>query len=196
MKKIFIASNNQHKLDEIKDILKRNNMDIEVLCPNDFDCKQEPIENGNSFEENAYIKAKYYYDLFKLPTIADDSGLCIDFFNGGPGIYSARFMPELNTEETNDYIINQMKDASNRNAQFVDCLCFIDKDGNVYYYKGINEGTIAYKKAGVKGFGYDPIFVIPKYNKTEAELGEEYKNEFSHRAKAIKEWVIDAKEKL
>ena len=196
MNKLFIASNNTHKIEEIKDILKLNDVDIEVTCPKDFDDHDEPEENGKTFAENAYIKAKYYYDKYHYPTLADDSGICIDFFDGGPGIYSARFMPELNNEETNEYIIKQMENTTNRGAQFVDSMCFIDKDGSVYTYEGINEGTIAYKAAGSEGFGYDPIFIIPEYNKTEAELGMAYKNEHSHRAKALKKWIIDAKEKL
>ena len=196
MKKLFIASNNKDKLIEIKDILNKNNIEIELLSPKDFDCHDEPIEDGTTFKENAYIKAKYYYDKFKLPTIADDSGICLDFLNGGPGIHSARYLPGLSYDEKNDYIIEMMKDSDNRGAKFVDALCFIDKDGNVSYYEGENAGTIAYKKAGNKGFGYDPIFVIPEYNKTEAELGPEYKDEFSHRAKALKKWIIDAKKKL
>lgn len=196
MKKIFIASNNKDKINEIKDILDRNNIEIELLCPNDFNCNEEPDENGSTFEENAYIKAKYYYDKYNLPTIADDSGICLDFLDGGPGIHSARYLPELNYDQKNDYILNMMKDSDNRGAKFVDALCFIDEKGEVSYYRGENKGYIAYKKAGDKGFGYDPIFVIPEYNKTEAELGPDYKNEYSHRAKALKKWVVDAKERI
>ena len=196
MKKLFIASNNKDKLIEIKDILKRNNIDIELVSPKDFNCHDEPVEDGSTFKENAYIKAKFYYDLFHLPTIADDSGICLDFLDGGPGIHSARYLPGLTYDQKNDYILEMMKDSDNRGAKFVDALCFIDSNGNVSYYEGENEGTIAYKKAGDKGFGYDPIFVIPEYNKTEAELGPDYKDEFSHRAKALKKWIVDAKEKL
>lgn len=196
MNKLFIASNNKHKIEEIKDILNRNNVEIDLVCPRDFNHNEEPEEDGKTFKENAYIKAKYYHDLFNLPTIADDSGICIDYLGGLPGVHSARFMPDLNYDETMDFVINLMKDVKNRNAQFVDCMCFIDKDNNVSFYEGINEGYIAYKKAGKEGFGYDPIFVIPEFNKTEAELGAEYKNQYSHRAKALKKWIIDAKEKL
>lgn len=196
MKKLFIASNNAHKIEEIKDILLRNNIEIEILCPKDFNYLEEPVEDGKTFEENAYIKAKFYYEKHHLPTLADDSGICIDFLDGGPGIHSARFLPDMNYDEKCDYIVNLLGDSTNRGAQFVDCMCFIDKDGNVYEYRGTNEGTIAYKKAGHEGFGYDPIFVIPEYNKTEAELGADYKDEHSHRAKALKKWIIDAKEKL
>ena len=196
MNKLFIASNNKDKIREIEDILERNDVHLELVTPKDMDHHEEPVEDGSTFEENAYIKARYYHDLFGMPTIADDSGICIDYFGGKPGIHSARFLPEMTYPEKNAYIIEVMKDVTERGAQFVDCLCFIDKDNEVHYYKGINEGQIAYEAAGDKGFGYDPIFLIPSYNKTEAELGDDYKNEYSHRAKALKKWIIDAKEKF
>ena len=197
MKKLFIASSNAHKLEEIRDILNRNGIsDIEIVCPKDLDIKEEPVEDGSTFEENAYIKASFYHDIVGYPTIADDSGICIDFFDGKPGIHSARFMPELDYPERNARIVEMMKDTDNRGARFVDVLCFIDKDNKINYYKGVNEGEIARKPAGVKGFGYDPIFLIPEYGMTEAELGEDYKNEYSHRAKALKGWIVDATDKL
>ncbi|MBQ6493830.1 MAG: RdgB/HAM1 family non-canonical purine NTP pyrophosphatase [Erysipelotrichaceae bacterium] len=197
MKKLFIASGNAHKLEEIRDILRRNGIEnIEIICPKDIDCKQEPVEDGTTFEENAYIKARFYHDIVNIPTIADDSGICIDYLDGKPGIHSARFLPEMNYAQKCDFIVDMMKDVTRRGAQFVDCLCFIDKNNEVNYYMGINEGEIAQSPAGEKGFGYDPIFLIPAYGKTEAELGEEYKNEYSHRAKALKKWIVDAKDKL
>lgn len=196
MRKLFIASNNAHKISEISDILKDNGVEVELVCPKDMDHHEEPVEDGTSFKENAYIKAKYYHDLFKLPTIADDSGICIDYFGGKPGIHSARFLPEMDYPQKCRYIVDVMKDVKNRGARFVDCLCFIDKDEEVHFYEGVNEGEISEEPAGVKGFGYDPIFLIPEYGKTEAELGEEYKNVYSHRAKALKKWIIDAKEKF
>ena len=196
MKKLFIASNNGHKIEEIRDILNRNQIEIEVVCPKDYDCKEEPVENGRTFAENARIKAQFYYDLFHLPTIADDSGICIDYLNGLPGIHSARFLHDMNYDQKCDFVIELMKDIKERGTQFVDCMCFIDENGEIFEYEGINEGEIAYEKAGSEGFGYDPIFLIPQYNKTEAELGPAYKNEYSHRAKALKKWIADAKERL
>ena len=193
MDKLFIASNNSHKIGEIKDILLRNGVDIEIVCPKDLNDTSEPEENGSSFKENAYIKAKYYYDKYHLATIADDSGICIDAFDGGPGIYSARFLSEYDYVTKNNIILERMKDATNRKATFYDVICFINEVGEVNYYEGINEGEISYEQRGTEGFGYDPIFLIPEYNKTEAELGQSFKNEHSHRAKALKKWVIDAK---
>ena len=189
MDKVFIASNNPNKLYEFKEIFKLNNFDIEVVSPADYNDIEEPVEDGSSFEENAYIKAKFYFDKYHLPTIADDSGLCIDFYNGGPGIHSARFLSGMSYTEKNIYIVNEMKDCNQRHAQFVDVICYIDEKGEALYYKGTNDGEIARQLKGTKGFGYDPIFFINEYNATEAELGDEYKNKYSHRAKAIKKWI-------
>ena len=196
MKKLFIATGNKHKLEEIDDILKRNGVEVELLTPKDFDIKEEPIEDGTTFEENAYKKASFYHEKVNMPVIADDSGICIDYLDGGPGIHSARYLSDLDYPHKCQYIIDMMDGVKERGAQFVDVLCFIDVNNEVNYYKGVNEGEIALEAKGDKGFGYDPIFLIPKYNMTEAELGEEYKNEFSHRAKALKKWIVDAKDKL
>ena len=196
MKKLFIATGNRHKLEEIDDILKRNGVEVELLTPKDFDFKDEPVEDGDTFEENAYKKARFYHDLVKMPVIADDSGICIDYLDGGPGIHSARYLPDMDYPQKCEYLVKMMEGVEKRGAQFVDVLCFIDINDEVNYYKGINAGEIALEAKGEKGFGYDPIFLIPEYNKTEAELGEEYKNEHSHRAKALKKWIIDAKDKL
>ena len=196
MKKLFIATGNRHKLEEINDILLRNGVQVELLTPKDFDFDEEPVEDGTTFEENAYKKAKFYHDRVNMPVIADDSGICIDYLNGGPGIHSARYLSGMDYPEKCSYIIKMMDGVEERGAQFVDVLCFIDINNEVNYYKGVNEGEIALEAKGEKGFGYDPIFLIPQYNMTEAELGEDYKNEYSHRAKALKKWIIDAKDKL
>jgi len=196
MKKLFIATGNAHKLEEINDILSRNGVKVKLLTPKDFDFSEEPVEDGTTFEENAYKKASFYHERVKMPVIADDSGICIDFLDGGPGIHSARYLSDKSYPEKCQHIIKMMEGVKNRKARFVDVLCFIDINNEVNYYKGVNEGEIALEAKGDKGFGYDPIFLIPEYNKTEAELGEDYKNEFSHRAKALKEWIIDAKDKL
>lgn len=195
MNKLFVASNNIHKIGEIANILALNNLNIELVSPKDFDDKQEPIEDGKTFEENAYIKASYYYEKYKLPTIADDSGLCIDYFNGLPGIYSARFLSNLDYKKKNDYVLDLMKDIKNRKATFVAYICYIDETGAISYFKGENKGEIALQAKGNEGFGYDPIFFIPKENKTEAELGQNYKDTYSHRAMALKEWINYVKKK-
>ena len=190
MNKLFVATNNKHKIEEIDSILKNININIELLCPNDFNDHDEPIENGLSYKENAYIKAKYYYDKYHLPTIADDSGISIEYFSGLPNIHSSRFLGQFDYEEKNEKILELMKYIKNRNAKFECWICYINND-EVKYYEGINPGEISFEAKGNEGFGYDPIFLIKEYNKTEAELGNAYKNEHSHRAKALKAWVND-----
>lgn len=191
---LFIATNNKNKLKEFKDILAINNLDIQILSPLDFDDKSEPNEDGFSYEENAYIKANYYFKKYHYPTLADDSGIDIDYFNKLPNIHSSRFLHIKDYKLKNELIIDLMNHISNRKAMFIDVLCFIDSKGNITYSRGENQGLIAYKQAGDKGFGYDPIFIIEEYNKTEAELGDEYKNNYSHRANAMKKWVKYVKE--
>lgn len=189
MNKLFVATSNQNKIFEFKKIFDENKIDVELVSPKDFNDTSDPIEDGNTFEENAIIKAKFYYDKYKLPTIADDSGMCIDFFNGFPGIYSARFMNKYSYHEKNELIIKALDGIDNRKATFNCVVAYIDINGNINSFEGINEGTIAYKETGSEGFGYDPIFIIPEFNKTEAELGYAYKNKYSHRAKALNKFI-------
>lgn len=196
MEKLLIATGNKHKVLEIQEILDLNNIHLELVTPKDLGCDLEPVEDGKSFKENAIIKAKFYYDLFKIPSLADDSGICINYLNGYPGIYSARFFGDLDYKTKNEIVISMLKDAKDRGAQFVADIAFVDENGNVSTYEGINEGVIAFEQKGEKGFGYDPIFMIEEFNQTEAELGPEYKNEYSHRAKALKKWIEDVKERL
>lgn len=186
---LFIGSGNLHKLQEIRDIFNKNGLDIDIKCPKDFDIDEEPIENGSSFIENATIKAKFYYDKFHLPTIGEDSGVCIDFYNGGPGIYSKRFLGHLSDRDKNDEILRQMEGVNNRKATFYAIISYFDADGNNHIFEGINEGEIALSQSGNEGFGYDPIFYIPSEGKTEADLGQEWKNKNSHRAKAFKKFI-------
>lgn len=189
MTKLFVATSNQNKIYEFNKIFSENNIEVELVCPKDFNDFSEPIEDGKTFEDNAILKAKYFYDKYKLPTLADDSGMCIDFFNGFPGIYSARFMKNYTYHEKNELIIKALDGIDDRAATFNCVVAYIDKNGNVNTFEGINSGTIAYKEAGNEGFGYDPIFIIPEYNKTEAELGYAYKNKYSHRAKALNKFI-------
>ena len=189
IKKLFVGSNNQNKINEIKEIFKLNSFDIEIICPKNFNDNNEPIEDGLSFKENSYIKAKHYYDLYRMPCIGEDSGITIDYFNGFPGIHSKRFLGTLSDYEKNEYILKLMKDVKTRKASFHTCICYIDNDGNDYYFEGINNGEISLKQSGDEGFGYDPIFLIPEYNKTEAELGLAYKNKNSHRSKALNKFI-------
>ena len=190
MKKIFIATGNAHKIEEFSDIFKTMNLDVELISPKDFNDNSEPVEDGNTYEENSYIKAKYWYDKYHYPTIADDSGVEIDFFDGKPGIYYARFLDGKSYSEKNDYITSEMKGSANRGASFHCAVTYIENDV-VKTYKGIVYGTIADKPMGTEGFGYDPIFITNGYDKTNALMGQEFKNEHSHRAIALRKWAED-----
>lgn len=186
---LFIATNNENKKKEINKIFQDFNIHINIKTPKDFNDKNEPIEDGFSFKDNSYIKAKYYFDKYHLPTIGEDSGICIKYLNDLPGIHSKRLFNNLDNFNKNKAILNIMKDVNDRKATFHAMICYIDENGNINYFEGINEGEISFDQKGNEGFGYDPIFFIPKLNKTEAELGIEYKNEFGHRGKAFKKFI-------
>lgn len=188
MKKIILASNNQNKINEIKSIISEFGLDIEIVSPKELGSTDEPIENGFSFKENAHIKAKYYYDLYNLPCIADDSGLCIKYFNWQPGIHSARFYGNLTYSERNNKIISLLNNVKDRTAHFICNLTYLDENG-YHDFEGKLIGEIAYEQKGTNGFGYDPIFYLKDYNKCLAELMPEEKNKLSHRYIATRKCV-------
>lgn len=190
MKKILIATSNAHKVKEVKDIFDSLNFKVELITPRDLDpnLKDEPIEDGDSFKANSYIKAKFYYDLYHMPTIADDSGICIDFYDGKPGIYSARWLSNLSYKEKNEKITSELKGSNNRGGQFVCGITYIDNDETLYF-EGVLNGSIADTPQGIEGFGYDPIFIIDGQTKTTAQLGEDFKKYNSHRALALRKLV-------
>lgn len=181
-KKLVMATNNQNKLREVKEILSQ--LGIEVVSQKEAGANVNPDENGTTFEENALIKAKAVYDIVKLPVIADDSGLSVDFLNGEPGVYSARYAPE---GEHCNKILSKLDGVSDeeRKAKFVCCICFIDENGHSEILRGECDGTIGYEKRGTNGFGYDPIFM--RGDKSFAEISSEEKNKISHRAVALKQ---------
>ena len=190
---ILIATNNKHKILEIKHILKNKN--IKILSPDELNLKNiKPKENGKTYFENALKKAKTFARISNLPVLADDSGLEIDFLKGAPGIYSSRFLRRGTARRAptfhkkNITILKMMKDIpkKERRAKFV-CHCvLITPDGKIFDARGECNGFIHNKIAGKNGFGYDPIFYIPRFKKTMAQLPEKVKNKISHRAKAFK----------
>ena len=190
MKKILIATGNPHKIKEFQEIFDVLGIEAELVSPKDLGEYTEPEENGSTYAQNSLIKAKYYYDLYHLPTIADDSGIEIDFYNGQPGIYSARFLSHLSANEKNEYIINEMKDSDNRGAKF-NCYVTYIEDDNIKTYEGIVKGSIAKMINGVEGFGYDPIFIPEGETMSNAQLGQDYKNRHCHRALALQKWAKD-----
>lgn len=195
MKEILVATANKNKIYEIKDILKNLNFDIDIKSIDDFDIKEEPIEDGLTFEENALIKARYYHHLTHIPVIADDSGISIEYLNNYPGIHSARFLSGTSYPEKCNYILKLLEGVNNRNAHFDCVLAYIDENSNEKTYHGRIDGHIADRVRGVNGFGYDPIFCYGENDMTNAELPKNKKNEFSHRYLVIRKWVEDVKSK-
>ncbi len=181
--KIVLASLNKHKVKEINEIIRNltNNQEIEfVLPPEGFD----PVEDGETFEENSYIKARAAWEISKNWSLADDSGLCIDALGGKPGIYSARY--EETPQKRIDRVLRELQGVKNRSARFKCCMTLINPEGEkVFSCTGICEGSIAEKQSGTHGFGYDPIFLIRGSGETMADLPDNEKNRISHRARAL-----------
>jgi XTP/dITP diphosphohydrolase len=178
---LTVASGNEHKIKEMNGI----NPFSEILLKK-IDTEFNPIENGLTFEENAIIKAKAASKIIHDYSLADDSGLCIDYLNGAPGIYTARYAPSQSQKI--DRVLNELKNIpfEKRKAHFSCCMVLTDKNENVIHKTiGRIDGYIAFKKSGNGGFGYDPIFYVPKYNLTLAELPENEKNKISHRYNAL-----------
>lgn len=188
MTKIIVATGNQNKMKEIRETIKRD--DIEFVSLKDEGLQDiEIVEDGKTFEENAVIKAKTIADITKNIVIADDSGLEVDYLDKAPGVYSARYMGE-DTPYTikNNHIIDLLKDAKGeeRSARFVCVIACVMPDGETFTTRGTIEGRIGYEEKGENGFGYDPIFYLPERGCTTAELPPEQKNEISHRGRALK----------
>lgn len=181
---LVIATTNQNKLKEFKEILK--DLDIEVRSLADFGPIPEIIEDGETFDDNAYKKAWYTAKYLGLPAIADDSGLIVDALNGEPGVYSARYSGENATDEENvTKLLTNLKGVENRKAHFQCVLSIAVPSGPALTYEGNCEGTIIDERKGDNGFGYDPVFYFEEYNKTFAELSSEEKHKVSHRGKAL-----------
>jgi len=187
MKKIIFATSNEGKMKEIREILK--DLDIELLSLKEAGLNPDIEENGTTFEENAIIKAKAVSELTGEIVLADDSGLEVDYMDKAPGVYSARFMGE-NTSYgiKNQYIIDQLKPSSEeeRSARFVCVIACAFPNGEVITRRATIEGFIAKEICGENGFGYDPIFYVPQYHCTTAQMKPEHKNEISHRGKALR----------
>ena len=186
MKRVIFATSNEGKMDEIRDILK--DLDIELLSLKDAGLNPQIEENGNTFEENAIIKAKAVMELTGEMVLADNSGLEVDYLDKAPGIYSARFLGEDTPYSIkNQYIIDKLSNAQGeeRSAKFVCVIALALPSGEVITRQGVIEGYIAEKISGEHGFGYDPIFYVPEFECTTAELSFEHKNQISHRGIAL-----------
>lgn len=199
--RIVVATGNKDKLREFREILK--NLSDEIVSSGELGIKLIAEENGDTFEENAYIKAKECFDKLEnkkdTVVVADDSGLCVDYLNGEPGIMSARYMGyDTSYKIKNQSIIDALKNvpSSERGAGFVCSICAIAEDGEPIYTKGIMRGEIAHEISGDNGFGYDPILYLPEIGKTSAAISDEEKNRLSHRGKALRELERVLKEHL
>lgn len=187
-RKIIFATSNEGKMKEIRAIL--SDLDMDILSMKEAGIDIDIVEDGSTFEENAIIKAKAIMELTGEIALADDSGLEVDYMNKEPGIYSARFLGEDTSYRIkNNYIIEKLKDAvgNERSARFVCVIACAYPDGEIVTTRGTMEGVIGEKETGSNGFGYDPIFFLPEYGCSSAELSLEEKNKMSHRGKALKE---------
>lgn len=180
--KLVIASNNKHKIEEIKAIIGNR---FELLSMNDIGFHDDIVEDADTFVGNALIKARTIYNKYKINCLADDSGLVVGSLNNEPGVYSARYAGEPTNHENNiQKVLKNLNGIENRNAKFVSVIAVII-DGEEFIFEGEVEGSIREEKIGSKGFGYDPIFEPKGYNITFAEMLEDEKNAISHRARAL-----------
>jgi len=193
--KILLATANQGKVREVEELLKGE--DIEVLSLKDFPDYQDIEETGRTFTENALIKAKAACGLTQMITLADDSGLEVDALGGAPGVYSARYAGEPKDDERNiDKLLHELRSTPGevRSARFRCSLAIVTPDGEEIVTEGSVEGMILFARKGTGGFGYDPLFYLPKYKKSMAQLTVEEKNQISHRAQAFRKAVTILKE--
>lgn len=182
--KFVLASQNKHKLAEMQSILSAQG--VEVVLESDLGLHVEVEETGETFAENAMMKARAVMEASGLPAIADDSGVCVDALNGGPGIYSARYGgPELDDTGRYRLLLENMRGAKTRAAHFTSCIACVFPNGDALEAEGVCPGTIAFAPQGDGGFGYDPVFFLPELRKTYAQLTQEEKAAVSHRGKAL-----------
>lgn len=193
MKKFILASSNQHKAQELKELFSS------VLDLSPAPATLEVEESGESFQENSFLKAQAYFEAYKTPVLADDSGLVVEALPNLLGVHSARFAPELNTyQEKCQKLIELLNSKENRTAYFVCVLCFFISPEEVYFFEGRVTGKIGQRLSGEHGFGYDPIFIPDRKEGDEKSLAElpEWKNQFSHRARAVQSALQFFKESM
>ncbi len=194
--KVVLASQNRHKLEEISKITSK--FDIELVLQSQLGICLDVEENGTSFEENSYIKAKAVMEATGLPALADDSGIAVDALNGEPGIYSARYGFDESLDDWGRLLL-LLKNTENvpdgqRQAQFVCVITLVTPEGQVIQARGEAHGELLRQPIGSGGFGYDPIFYYPPLGKAFAQLAPEEKNQVSHRAQALKLFYEKLKE--
>lgn len=178
---LLVATHNIHKKEEIQQIL---GADFTVKSLADYNLHEEIVEDGDSFNANALIKAKYCFEKTGIPSLGDDSGLVVEALDGRPGIFSARYAGNHDFAKNMAKVLEELEGIENRNAYFITVLCYYDQNG-AQYFDGRVRGTILNENKGHQGFGYDPIFVPDNYEITFAEMNPEDKNKISHRKKAL-----------
>ncbi len=186
---LLVATQNSHKVKEMQPLF--DSYSIRLLSLSEMETIPEIVEDGNSFKENAAIKARICYEAFKQPVMADDSGLEVRALNNEPGIYSARYGgPHADYNLNNQVLLEKMSSVpeDRRQARFVCTICYKDDSGE-YFFTGITEGIILSKLTGNEGFGYDPLFYLPEIHKTFAQLSMGEKNKWSHRGKAVRKFI-------
>lgn len=197
VKRILFATGNKGKMKEVREILA--DLGVEVISMREAGVSAEIVEDGETFEENAVIKARTIMELTGEVTLADDSGLEIDALGGEPGVYSARYMGEDTSYHIkNNDLIRRLSQVprQQRTARFVCSIAAAFPDGEIITTDGVIEGLIGYEEAGENGFGYDPIFVVPQLGCTTAQLSDEQKNEISHRGKALRKMKEELRKRM
>jgi len=188
--RLVFATNNQHKTNEVREILAPN---YEVLNLTDIGCEYDIPETGATFAENAALKSTYVVENYHIDCFADDSGLEVEALNNEPGIYSARYSGKRGDAENLQFLLKKMEEIANRKARFKTVISLI-KDEQNYLFEGVIEGTLRTEPTGEKGFGYDPIFEPNGYNITFAEMEMAEKNQISHRALAMQKLIAFLKD--
>jgi XTP/dITP diphosphohydrolase len=200
MKTIVLASNNEHKIQEIKDILKE--LPFKVISMKEAGIYTEVEETGTTFIENAYIKASEIYKLINNKNylvMSDDSGIEVDALNGAPGVYSARYAGEHgNSDKNNEKLLKELKGKKQeeRTARFVCAIVLVGLGEEAIKVQGTVDGYVTEEIRGKDGFGYDPLFFVPQYNRTFAEVSKEEKNKISHRSRALEMLVEEMKKQV
>ena len=189
MKELILASNNAHKVEEIKSILE----DYNILTLTDINYTEDIVEDGSTFEENALIKARTISKYSGKTAISDDSGLSVDLLDGRPGVYSARYSKEQTDEKNIEKVLLELNGQKSK-AKFVSVIALVKPDGTELTFRGECHGEIIFEKRGTNGFGYDPIFYVPSLDKTFAELSAEQKNSISHRKQSLEKFSQYLKE--
>ena len=179
--KILLASSNEHKITEMRNILKGH----QIISLKDLDDHDEVIENGDTFQQNAFLKASHFFAKYGYNVLSDDSGLSVDYLNGAPGVYSARYAGEdCNQANNRKKLLKELEGVSDRSAKFVCSLVLIEENGNIRYFTGECLGSILEEETGKTDFGYDCLFYSNDLRKSFGEATEEEKDKVSHRGQA------------